>query len=52
MLWVLIEAILMGTNNIRFYGPGDSNEYPQHLFLWRNVENCPQIITKYPPYLF
>ena len=31
---------------------GDSNEYPQHIFLWRNKENYPLIITKYPPYLF
>ena len=28
---------------------GDSNEYPQHMFLWRNN---PIIILKYPPYLF
>ena len=33
---------------------GDSNEYPQHthLFLWRNKQNYPLIITKYPSYLF
>ena len=31
---------------------GDSNDYPQHRFLWRNKQNCPEIITKYPPYLF
>ena len=31
---------------------GDSNEYPQHTFLWRNKQNYPLIITKYPPYLF
>ena len=31
---------------------GDSNEYPQHLFLWRTNENFPWIIMKYPPYLF
>ena len=30
---------------------GDSNEYPQHVFLWRTVENYPLIILKYPPYL-
>ena len=41
MLWEL-----MGTRR------SDSNEYPQHMFLWRNVENYPSIITKYPPYLF
>ena len=37
MLWVLIR---------------DSNVYPQHMFLWRIVQNYPSIITKYPPYLF
>ena len=26
---------------------GASNEYPQHIFLWRNGENYPIIITKY-----
>ena len=31
---------------------GNSNEYPQHLFLWRNKQSYPLIITKYPPYLF
>ena len=31
---------------------GDSNEYRQHMFLWRNKQNYPLIITKYPPYLF
>ena len=31
---------------------GDSNEYPQHMFLWSNKQNYPLIITKYPPYLF
>ena len=46
---------------------GDSNEYPQHMFLWteailmsthnisfltRTDENYPSIIMKYPPYLF
>ena len=25
-----------------------SNEYPQHMSLWRNNENYPQIILKYP----
>ena len=23
---------------------GDSNEYPQHMFLWRKMENYPQNI--------
>ena len=31
---------------------GDSNEYPQHMFLWRNKQNYHLVITKYPPYLF
>ena len=31
---------------------GDSNEYPQHMFLWRTIENYPLIVTKYHPYLF
>ena len=37
-----------------FCGPrrGDSNENPQHVFLWRNKQNYPLIIPKYPPYLF
>ena len=26
---------------------GASNEYPQHMFLWRNKKNFPKIITKY-----
>ena len=42
MLWVLI----------RIAQRGDSNEYPQHMFLWRNKQTYPLIITKYPPYLF
>ena len=33
-------------------GRGDSNVYPQHMFLWRNKKKYPLIITKYPPYLF
>ena len=28
---------------------GDSNEYPQHILLWRTKENYPLIITKYHP---
>ena len=31
---------------------GDSNQYPKHMFLWRNKQNCLLIITKYPLYLF
>ena len=30
---------------------GDSNEHPQHMFLWRTEENYLLIITKYPPIL-
>ena len=26
---------------------GASNEYPQHMFLWRNKKNYPIIIPKY-----
>ena len=31
----------------------NSNGYPQHtcMFLWRNKQNCPLIILRYPPYL-
>ena len=47
LLWVLIRI----ASPLRFYG-GDSNEYPQRMFLWRNKQNYPLIITKYPPYLF
>ena len=45
MLWVLIRIASTPRR-------GDSNEYPQHMFLWRNKENYPSIIIKYPPYLF
>ena len=31
---------------------GDSNEYQQHMFLWRIIEKYPSIIIKYTPYLF
>ena len=31
---------------------GDSNEYPQHKFLWRIEENYPSIVISYLPYLF
>ena len=27
---------------------GDSNEYPQNMFLWITTENYSLIITKYP----
>ena len=44
MFWVLIR--------IASSRRGDSNEYPEHMFLWRTDENYPSIIIKYPPYLF
>ena len=31
---------------------GDSNEYQQHLFLWRTIDIYPFTTTQYPPYLF
>ena len=31
---------------------GDSNGYPQHMLVWRNKQNYPLIIIKYPSYLF
>ena len=31
---------------------GDSNEYPQHMFLWRTDKDYLSVIIKYPPYLF
>ena len=42
----------MSTHNMFFSIQGDSNEYLQHMFLWRNKQNYPLIITKYPSYLF
>ena len=32
--------------------PGNSNEYPQLTFLWRNKQNYPLIITKYSHLFF
>ena len=29
-----------------------SNQNPQHMFLWRTIENYLLIIIRYPPYLF
>ena len=40
MLWLLIRS------------RGNSSEYPQHMFLWRNNKNYPLVILKYSPYLF
>ena len=31
---------------------GDSNDYPQHMFLWRTVDNYALLIINYPPHLF
>ena len=45
MLRVLVRIALESPRR------GDSNEYPQHMFLWRIEENYPSIIIKYPPYL-
>ena len=42
MLWYSLESTQRG----------DSNEYPQHMFLWRNKQNYPSVTIKYPPYLF
>ena len=44
------EAILMSTHNICFC-LGDSNEYPQHMFLWRNKQKYPQIPSLSVPLL-
>ena len=44
MLWVLI----------RIASPGDSNEYPQHMFLWitiEKLENYPLNYHQISPYL-
>ena len=46
MLWCSLESPHRGDRW------GDSNEYPQHKFLWRTDEIYPSIIIKYPPYLF
>ena len=37
MLWYSLEVPRRGA----------SNEYPQHMFLWKNKKNYPRIITKY-----
>ena len=50
MLWVLIRIASPGYS-LESPRRGKSNEYPQHIFLWRTTENYPLIITKYPPYL-
>ena len=48
-----VKAILMSTSTC-FYGErhDDSNEYLQHMFLWRTDENYLLIIIKYPHLFF
>ena len=52
MLWVLIRiasawySLESPQNRL-----SDSNEYPQHMFLWRNKQKYPLIITKIIPSL-
>ena len=36
---------------IKIASPGNSNEYPEYMILWRTFENHPWIIIKYPPNL-
>ena len=50
MFWVLIR-IASARYLLESPQQGDSNEYPQHMFLWRNKQIYPLTITKYPPYL-
>ena len=38
--------------SLELHWRGESNEYPQHMFLWGDKQNYPLIITKYPSYLF
>ena len=54
-LWVLnrgdsneCEVILMSTHNICFYGGEAILMSTHNMFLWRNKQNYPVIITKYP----
>ena len=49
-LWVLIRIALTFFFFFFFFF-FFYNEYPQRV-LWRNKQNYPLIITKYPPYLF
>ena len=56
MLWVLINEYPQHVCQCCGYSlesprQGDSIEYPQRMFLWRNNQNYPLIITKYPPSL-
>ena len=42
MLCVLIRnAMNVVGKSLESPQQGDSNEYPQHMFLWRNNENYP-----------
>ena len=49
MLWVLIRSASPKTccgYSIEAPHRGASDEYPQHMFLWRTGENYPVILTK------
>ena len=48
MLWVLIRSASTCCGYSLEVPPwGTSNEYPQHMFLWRNKKNFPRIVTRY-----
>ena len=36
----------------RIASGGNSDEYQQHMFLWRTDENYSSVVIKYPPYQF
>ena len=46
MLWALIRIARNICCGYSLESPrrGDSNEYPQHMFLWRTIENYPLMI--------
>ena len=52
MLWVLIRIASCCGYSLESPHWGDSNEYPQHMRLWRTDKHDPLIINKYTPYLF
>ena len=52
LMWVLINCNICCGYSLASPQRGDSNEYSQHMFLWRNKQNYPSIITKHTPYLF
>ena len=52
-LGIMKELLLLFLHkNIEAPGDSNSDEYPQHMFLWRTDENYSSIIVKYPPYVF